>query len=100
MILQEKKQNQKFSTGVERSLMIFWLQIVFDPSFFTASTNDPQINEKSGIMKTGLFSIILGDESSGTQFDLSVITAQSSDIAACILDHIRGIMDHPVGEEM
>ena len=49
---------------------------------------------------SGLFSIILGDESSGTQFDLSVITAQSSDIAACILDHIRGIMDHPVGEEM
>ena len=47
---------------------------------------------------SGLFSIILGDESSGSQFDLSVITAQSSDIAACILDHIRGIMDHPVNE--
>ena len=43
---------------------------------------------------SGLFSIILGDDSAGTQFDLSVITSQSSDMAACILDHIRGIMDH------
>jgi myosin heavy subunit len=44
---------------------------------------------------SGLFSIILGDEKSGTQFDLSVITSQGNDIAGCILDHIRGIMDHP-----
>ena len=43
---------------------------------------------------SGLFSVILGDDDSGTQFDFSVITSQSSDMAAIILDHIRGIMDH------
>jgi hypothetical protein len=41
---------------------------------------------------SGLFSVIIGDEETGEQFDLSVTTSQSPDMAAIILDHIRAIM--------
>ena len=42
---------------------------------------------------TGLFSIILADEED-SNFELCVITSQSTDLAAIILDHIHAIMSH------